>query len=366
MRWDGLAQRAIARILACAWMFALPLFANAALQPKQLGIVVNDADKLSVAIGKYYAERRNIPNENIIHVNFRHDHPVLDSPTFNAIYKQVKSKSHDGLQAYALTWARPYRVDCMSITAAFTFGYAPRYCASGCKATAPNPYYDSSSRAPMTDHRMRPTISIAATTLENAKFLIERGIQSDFTTPNARAYLVVTDDKVRSTRAPYFHGAKLRLSTQIPVTIEHSQGLHNKFDIMFYFTGIAHVPHLDSIGFLPGAMADHLTSAGGQLPESSQMSALRWLEAGATGSYGTVVEPCNFPQKFPQADIAMKHYLDGDTLIEAYWKSVRWPGQGIFIGEPLAKPYAVQSAIEPRTGVIMPVYEGPRVVAKSR
>jgi hypothetical protein len=26
-------------------------------------------------------------------------------------------------------------------------------------------------------------------------------------------------------------------------------------------------------------------------------------------------------------------------LIEAYWKSVRMPGQGIFIGEPLARPF---------------------------
>ncbi|MDA0824089.1 MAG: TIGR03790 family protein [Proteobacteria bacterium] len=366
MRWLGLAQSPIARILACVWIFTLPFSASAALQPEQLGIIVNDADELSVSIGEFYAERRNIPKKNVIHVNFRYDQPVLDSATFSAIFKQVKAESGDDIQAYALTWTRPYRVDCMSITSAFAFGYAPRYCASGCKATAPNPYYDSSSIAPMTDYRMRPTISIAATTLENAKFLIERGIQSDFTKPNAHAYLVVTNNKARSTRAPYFPETKLRLSTQIPITIEHSQGLYNKFDIMFYFTGIANVPHLDSVGFLPGAMADHLTSAGGQLPESSQMSALRWLEAGATGSYGTVVEPCNFPQKFPQADVAMKHYLAGNTLIEAYWKSVRWPGQGIFIGEPLAKPYAVRNAIDPRTGMIIPVDEGSEVVAKSR
>jgi xylose isomerase len=36
----------------------------------------------------------------------------------------------------------------------------------------------------------------------------------------------------------------------------------------------------------------------------------------------------------------MRHYLSGDTAIEAYWKSVVWPGQGVFIGEPLARPYA--------------------------
>jgi uncharacterized protein (TIGR03790 family) len=91
---------------------------------------------------------------------------------------------------------------------------------------------------------------------------------------------------------------------------------------------------------LPGAVADHLTSAGGILTGSYQMSALEWLKAGATGSYGTVVEPCNFPEKFPNPGVLMGYYLKGSTLIEAYWKSVAEPGQGIFVGEPLAKPFA--------------------------
>jgi uncharacterized protein (TIGR03790 family) len=91
---------------------------------------------------------------------------------------------------------------------------------------------------------------------------------------------------------------------------------------------------------LPGAVADHLTSAGGVLTGSKQMSSIEWLKAGATGSYGAVIEPCNFVQKFPHPGIMMHYYIRGNSLIEAYWKSVAWPGQGIFIGEPLAKPFA--------------------------
>jgi hypothetical protein len=70
------------------------------------------------------------------------------------------------------------------------------------------------------------------------------------------------------------------------------------------------------------------------------MSSLDWIRAGATGSYGAVTEPCNFPSKFPVPGIVMAHYLMGETLIEAYWKSVQMPGQGLFIGEPLARPFA--------------------------
>jgi hypothetical protein len=36
----------------------------------------------------------------------------------------------------------------------------------------------------------------------------------------------------------------------------------------------------------------------------------------------------------------MAHYLQGETLLEAYWKSVAMPGQGIFVGDPLARPFA--------------------------
>jgi len=117
-------------------------------------------------------------------------------------------------------------------------------------------------------------------------------------------------------------------------------------DILFYFTGRVRVTGLETLQFRPGAIADHLTSAGGQLTTSKQMSALRWLEAGATGSYGTVVEPCNLIGKFPRPGLVMEVYGSGRTLIEAYWQSVQQPGEGIFIGEPLAAPFDGQQVEE--------------------
>jgi len=120
------------------------------------------------------------------------------------------------------------------------------------------------------------------------------------------------------------------------VSTLRQDALLNANDVLFYFTGKASVEGLDTLHFVPGAIADHLTSAGGLLTDGSQMSALRWLEAGATGSYGTVIEPCNLPQKFPDPVVVGEAYLRGETLIEAYWKSVAMPGQGIFFGEPLA------------------------------
>ena len=69
------------------------------------------------------------------------------------------------------------------------------------------------------------------------------------------------------------------------------------------------------------------------------MAAIEWLRQGATASYGSVSEPCNHLGKFPSPAVFLDHYLRGDSLLEAYWKSVAMPGQGLFIGEPLARPY---------------------------
>ena len=72
--------------------------------------------------------------------------------------------------------------------------------------------------------------------------------------------------------------------------------IKDRDDVLFFFTGMAQVPHLESNHFRQGAIANHLTSAGGDLLANSQMSSLEWLSAGATGSYGAVTEPCNFLQ----------------------------------------------------------------------
>jgi uncharacterized protein (TIGR03790 family) len=315
-------------------------FPQPALGADQLGVIVNDDDPDSVAIAAYYREKRGIPAANLIHVRFRPGRSTLAREEFDKLKRLVDRNTPKNVQAYALTWAQPYRVDCMSITSAFAFGFDPAWCASTCQPTQPSPYFDSSVARPYAAYRMRPTMSLAAASVAEARKLIDRGVASDGSNLAGTAYLVSTNDKNRNVRAAGYATVRARLQPVMPTEIVEADALENKPDVMFYFTGLARVPAIDSNRFLPGAIADHLTSAGGELFGGGQMSSLRWLEAGATGSYGAVVEPCNFPAKFPVPGIVMAHYLEGETLIEAYWKSVQMPGQGIFIGEPLARPFA--------------------------
>ena len=310
-----------------------------ALDRSQLAVIVNVRDPLSVQIGEYYAQQRRIIFQNFIKVSFAPNRAMLTREDFEQIEEQVERQTQPVVQAYALTWAAPYRVECMSITAAFAFGFDEALCANGCKPTRRNPYFNSNSRLPFTQFRMRPTMSIAAQTIEDAKALIDRGVKSDGSQPKGTAYLVSTTDKSRNVRSALYPQVDRMLTQDVQTQRLTQDEVVDAGDVLFYFIGKDRVEGLETMGFLPGAIADHVTSFGGEMPESGQMSALRWLEAGATGSYGTVAEPCNLPQKFPNPAIVIGRYLRGETLIEAYWKSVLMPGQGIFIGEPLAAPF---------------------------
>lgn len=302
-------------------------------------MVVNDDDPQSVALAGYYVAQRGVPPANVVHLKLGSPRATLSPETFERARGDVLVRMPMQVQGLLLTWTYPYRVGCMSVTSAFAFGYATRHCAEGCRATAPNPYYDSASTRPWDDFRVRPTMLLAARSVASGEALVARGVASDGSTPPGRAYLVVTGDPARDSRAPRFRLARAAVGDRLAVEVLRTAGLYGREDVMFYFTGTARVPHLETLRFRPGALADHLTSAGGQLDGAGQMPALDWLEAGATASYGTVVEPCNFPQKFPDPLVAIRHYLDGETALEAYWKSVVWPGQGVFIGEPLARPW---------------------------
>jgi uncharacterized protein (TIGR03790 family) len=312
---------------------------TAGLTNANLAIIVNDNDPQSVAVAEYYLKVRRIPDEHVMHITFDHHKSSLSASTFNRLKAQVESEVPDTVQAYALTWTKPYKVECMSITSAFALGFDPAYCAQGCKPTKSIPYYNSTSGRPYSDFGIRPTMMLAGKDIADVLRLIDRGLKADYSHPEGRAYLVSTSDKPRNVRSAIYPAIASSMKALVGVDIVEADYIQDKPDVLFYFTGAKSVPKLDSNDYLPGSIADHLTSTGGVLFGDRQMSAIRWLEAGATGSYGTVTEPCNFPSKFPNPAIVMLSYLGGSTLIEAYWKSVSMPGQGIFIGEPLSSPF---------------------------
>ncbi|NOQ87982.1 MAG: TIGR03790 family protein [Gammaproteobacteria bacterium] len=312
----------------------------AKITASQMAIVINTRDADSVLIADYYQKKRGIPQANVIRISMPAGKNSIAEKKFNEIYQQIKKQTPDAVQYYALAWSKPFKVACMSMTSAVALGFDKAFCAKGCKPTRLSSYYNSDTELPNNDLNIRPAMLLAGSSLKQVYAMIDRGVAADGSKPEATAYLMSTSDKARNVRSRRYRIINELLAENINIEQINGDVLKDKKDVMFYFTGLKRVKAIASNHYLPGAIADHLTSSGGNLSGFKQMSILRWLEAGATASYGTVVEPCAFTQKFPNPGIVIERYTKGESLIQAYWKSVAWPGQGVFVGEPMASPFA--------------------------
>ncbi len=318
---------------------------SSSITANNVAVIVNTNDANSLVIGDYYINARNIPEENLISVDIPTGVAALSEAQFKLLNEKIYSSIGDDIEVIVLAWTMPFAVNCNAITAAVTLGYQAKQCKNSCGVGINNPYFHSKSRHPKKDFNMRLSILLPTDSIEVAKSIIDKGVLSSFRLNESTAYFLKTKDVVRSKpREPFFPKDLTKVeSKKLWIRTINTDSIRDKKDIMFYFTGKDSVLHLETLNFMPGAVADHLTSFGGVLVNGGQMSSLKWLEAGATGTFGTVSEPCNYWQKFPNPAVLMTHYLAGETLIESYWKSVYWPTQGLILGEPLAAPYSINT-----------------------
>ena len=339
-----------------------------AIQPAQVAVIVNSQDLQSVNVATYYQQARNIPAENLIQVSFPAGSPSINEQDFNILKAQVDAAAAalPDIQALVISWTEPWKVTGlnsakgMSITSAFALGFHTDYyndTSLVCEATRATLYYNTVSVRPHSDFGLRPAMMLAGASEQNVIDLIDRAASADQTFPQGDGYLIRTTDVARS--SPRFVtfintvDSFNRPDALVMNYIDNSAGvasgnyLSNTSDVLFYFTGLATVPDIATNVYVAGAVADHLTSAGGILTgPNQQMSVLRWLEAGTIASYGTVIEPCNFADKFPHTTNFVSPYFGGATVLEAYWKSVRTPGEGIFVGDPLTRPYGSRVTVD--------------------
>lgn len=327
------------------WLSVSDLYAaDSELLPKHVAVIVNTDNPDSVKLGQYYMKLRDVPKQNLIKVSIPNSPKKLTVEQFNRLKEEINKKIHPDIQVLLMVWTAPFAVECNSITAAMSLGYDPEICKNTCNVSQQNPYYDSEVRMPSAAN-LRLSMLLPIESIDVAKAVIERGVLSGFKVNDGSAYFVITGDKARNSRAIHFPKSQYITDKKLTINTIFAETIIGKQDVMFYQIGRMVVNDLHTLNFLPGALADHLTSSGGDLQSDSQMSSLKWLEAGATASYGSVSEPCSYWEKFPNSTVLLKHYLSGNSAVEAYWKSVAWPAQGVFIGEPLAAPYCRYCAL---------------------
>jgi uncharacterized protein (TIGR03790 family) len=326
-------------VLTLTLALSATLASSEGLTPDRLGVVFEQGNAVSERVARYYAAERGVPAENLVGLSLPNA-AVISRGELKSLRAELLDKLPTHVQSLLLVWSRPYAVECMSITTAVAAGYQAAFCEPGCGRTKISPLYDTQGWLPADTVGWLPAMMLPINDESLARELIQRGLRADGSRPPGIVYLVSTHDSARNVRAAGYPAARYMVRGRVQVREPATPVNFALPEAIAYFTGAERVVELAKISFRPGAAADHLTSTGGALESSRQMSAIAWLRQGATASYGTVSEPCNHVGKFPSPSVFLDHYLRGDTLLEAYWKSVSMPGQGLFIGEPLARPFA--------------------------
>lgn len=311
-----------------------------------LGLVINTADPYSVAVGEHYIRRRALRQQQVLRLTLPAG-AALQPAEFEQLRSRINQHFGPGTQALALAWRAPYAVACNSITGALALGFDAGLCDNGCKPSRLSPYFNSASSRPFADLGLRPAMLLAANSVEQARELIDRGVRADHTLarrnrPPVTVLQLLTNDAARRVRTAQYPPAGALPGLGVQVRVAPAAELATARRVLLVTTGAVRVDFSARPDWVPGGLGDHLTSVGGALNGGhDQGTALDWIASGATASHGTVSEPCNHLQKFPHPQLLLLHYLQGATALEAYWKSVAWPQQSLFVGEPLAAPFAV-------------------------
>ena len=322
---------------------------NGRLHVADIGLVINTADPYSVAVGAHYIAARKLQPAQVLRLEL----PVratLNREEFQNLHRSVEAFFGPETQALAVAWTAPYAVECNSITGALALGFDATLCSNGCAASRSSGYFNSASSRPLVSPGWRPSMLLAAHTEDEARALIDRGVAADGSLLRqgrapVQALLLTTDDAARRVRMAFYPGAGLPPSLGVTVRVAPVQALPGATRLLLAITGSARVGLEPAPEWVPGGLGDHLTSYGGDLQGGhGQSTVLDWIASGATASHGAVSEPCNHPQKFPHPQVLLLHYLQGSTAIEAYWKSVAWPQQSLFVGEPLSAPFSAPFA----------------------
>lgn len=343
----------------------MPALACAGVGPLNTLVVVNGASRDSRALGAYYLERHGIPETHLCTIKTEPRAASISQRFFEReiqmpILAHIANQNLAGqIHFVVLCMDIPSRVEFNNgITAALFYGYkAPPPNAPPCNlaSNSVNQYYAMerayTSAAGWNRTNAPIPFLLTARDLATAKQIVDRAVAAQASFPDGAFCLYGSGDAARNIRHRLY-----------PIVARHFDlfGQGDRLEVhptgspfpgrpvLGYLTGRADIPtNLAKAVFVPGAIADHLTSCAGMIPDpcANQSSVWDWMRLGATASYGTVSEPCAYEVKFP-IPMLFFWYWRGFTAGEALAMSVRNPYQGIWVGDPLAAPFATPPSVQ--------------------
>ena len=315
-------------------------------------VVVNQSSSNSCELGNYYCERRQVPPENLLRINWPGGNVSWSGSDFTNVLlnpllamlveRQLTNQADYVVLSMDIPFQTVNGTFINSTTAALFYGLKPDPIFGS--AGVSNSY--ASSEAPF--RQATPVTSvgysflavmITADTLAQAKQLVDRGVASDSTFPSQPVCLAKTSDPARNVRYKLFDNAIFNARIRgAPLMYRTNSDSISGYNMLGYETGLANFT-VSPGTFTSGAMADALTSKGGIIfGGNDQTTLLAFTEAGASGSYGTVTEPYADTNRFPNPQ-AYFYQARGFSLSECYYQSLNSPFLGLIVAEPLAAPY---------------------------
>jgi uncharacterized protein (TIGR03790 family) len=328
-------------------------------------VVVNQSSSNSVELGNYYCEKRQVPPQNVLRTSWTGANDSwleadFETVILNPLLSMISARGLTNQIDYVVvSMDFPFRITeatgYNSTTADLFYGFKPDGPAMpGLPASCNLPAVSDSSYAGSESifrysHPSTATTNsflatmITSTSLDAAKAVVDHGLAGDGAFPTQTVILGESSDPFRNVRYLNFDdtifSARLRTNYSILQTnLDSPLGLSNMLGYQNGHYQFAISPN----AFVPGAMADSLTSYGGVIfGLNDHTTLLAFINASASGSYGTIVEPCNYLEKFP----APQNYFyqaRGFSLAECYYQSVTNPYQGLLVAEPLSAPFAMR------------------------
>lgn len=346
----------------------LPVFARGGLGPLNTLVVINKASRDSRALGAYYAEKHGIPPSHLCRIKVSSRSPTVSLKTFERDIRDpiaahiARQKLEGQIHCLVLCLDAPTRIaGGNSLTAALFYGFKPidpKAPQCNIASNSVNQYYAAETSYTSTagwnqTHAPIPFL-LTAEGLDIARQVVDRGVASIGAFPDGVFCLYGSTDSARNIRHRTYPvvARKFKLfGMGDRVRVNPAGGDLPDRPILGYLTGRPNLPtNLVEAVFAPGAIGDHLTSCAGMIPVpcQHQSSVWDWMRLGATASYGTVTEPCAFNVKFPDPMLFF-WVARGFTLGEALAMSVRNPYQGIWVGDPLAAPFAAAPVVTIRS-----------------
>lgn len=327
-------------------------------------VVVNQNSTNSLQLANDYCEKRGVPPQNVFRISgwtngvtawARSD---FEDYLRNPLLAMLGSSGLTNQIDYVLlSMDIPYRVQegdsATSTTSALFYGFKtnttpPPQTPVSCSL----PDYSSNSFAfsEMPFDQAKPntadtngflTFMLTDDSLAGAEMVLARGLAADSSFPTQAVYLEKTSDAARNVRFFSFDNAVFDSRVHGDASLVRIASDSTSFSgIRGLQTGFATLS-LAGGTFQPGGFGDSLTSYAGAIFDNlGQTPLLAFLNAGAVGSYGTVVEPCNYLQKFPDP-LVYVYQRRGFNLAEAYYQSLLNPFEGLLVGEPLCAPFAL-------------------------